>query len=296
VNCIHWRQIKDLIPGCNARNKIVILDCCFSGGADDLLGSEEDVIVADLNVSGTVVLTSSPRNRPSIAKASDRRTTFTEALLGTIEFGMDTGRAALTVDEIFAEAKAKLRSIGAPEPKRVSTSDANNLRLFLNNASRESRESSSLDHMLKQIETRMEGLLSSRIDEQVPLVNREGVGSRRIVPFFMLAFFFLAFFEVWWLWFVGHPVSFYDSSDNQTWKVANSDGFRLSLLALLALSIGGALLGILALRSTTRSAVSAVIPLRYLGATLLARLCILNSVVVIVSGVVIPSLHLNFYS
>lgn len=83
---VPFDDVRDVIENSPARTKLLILDCCYSGMA---LGSMSDggVDQREIAISGTPVLTSSPRNKISHSPPGERNTAFTSALLSLLVKG-----------------------------------------------------------------------------------------------------------------------------------------------------------------------------------------------------------------
>ncbi|MEU8901804.1 caspase family protein [Nocardia sp. NPDC048505] len=130
-NSTRWEALKSCVLKSHAKLKIVILDCCFSGQAIGM-GADATTVLAQLEISGSVVLTASPKNSIALAPSNARRTTFTDCLLSTIESGIAEAGPTLDVDQIFAECTRRMRAIQAPEPQILATGMAGKLPLCHN--------------------------------------------------------------------------------------------------------------------------------------------------------------------
>lgn len=64
-----------------AATRVLVLDCCFSGRAIEVMADSEGVITGQLEVAGTYTLTSTPANALSHAPTGEQYTAFTGALL-----------------------------------------------------------------------------------------------------------------------------------------------------------------------------------------------------------------------
>ena len=95
-----------------ARQKILILDTCHSGiatqGGDD--------IVADFDVKGSYILTSSPGDEVSYFEKNARNTYFTGALLDVLEHGIDNTSEMLALEDLYGYTKEILVEKNMPYP------------------------------------------------------------------------------------------------------------------------------------------------------------------------------------
>ena len=62
-------SIRQLMPESPARNKVLLLDCCFSGRAIETMADMQSALAAQTDVAGVHTLTSAPPNSPSFAPA-----------------------------------------------------------------------------------------------------------------------------------------------------------------------------------------------------------------------------------
>lgn len=258
------------------------------------MGPEQEVLRQGLEVRGTVVLTSSPRNEPSLAPLADRRTAFTDALLSSIEQGVDNGRLTVSIDEIFTNAKQKLRTLGAPEPQRLASADANDIAFALNRRSGFSEEASSFEHLVKQVEARVNRFLDTRLGLESEILQEElaDKGNKlsprtRLVamPFFI----FLPIFEVSWLFYLGQSKNSYDGSTSSLFdNYPNLVGFSVTTGVLLLVSILATALAIVALRSPHRTTLLSTFFLNKRSAQMVARWGIVNVLIVTVAALVAP--------
>jgi hypothetical protein len=292
ANCLRWSTVKEYILASPAKTKLVILDCCFSGRAFELMGPEHEVLRQDLEVRGTVVLTSSPRNEPSLAPQADRRTVFTDALLSSIEQGIDNGRLTVSIEEIFTDAKQKLRTLGAPEPQRLASAEANDIAFVLNRRSEFSQENSSFEQLVKHVEARMNRFLDTRLGLESAILQEDFVDEGRglspkmiaVMPPFML----FIILEVWWLLYLGRPAHSYSSTLSQSEMYPNFIGFISTTGVLILVSGLATALAIVALRSPSRSTLLSTLLLSRKSARMVARCGILNVLIVTFTALVAP--------
>ncbi|MGW3855782.1 caspase, EACC1-associated type [Micromonospora arida] len=131
ANSMRWETLKSTILKSPAPRKLVILDCCFSGRAIGM-SVDEAAVLGQLDISGTVVITASPKNSIALAPLKSRRTTFTDGLLSVIEKGIPGAGATLDIEDLFTECKRRMQAIQAPQPEILATGAAAKLPLCRN--------------------------------------------------------------------------------------------------------------------------------------------------------------------
>ncbi|HTI26051.1 MAG TPA: molecular chaperone DnaK [Kutzneria sp.] len=117
-----------------ARNRILILDCCFSGRAIEAMSDRESVVSGQIEISGVYTLTSAPANQPAIAPDGARHTAFTGELLRLLNHGVATGSELITLEQIYVHLLAALTAGGLPKPQRRGTGTSDLLALARNPA------------------------------------------------------------------------------------------------------------------------------------------------------------------
>ncbi|MGV4927767.1 caspase family protein (plasmid) [Streptomyces sp. BHT-5-2] len=108
-----------------ARARVLVLDCCFSGRAISAMTGPTDLALGQLDLAGTYTLTSTTRNRPSLAPPGEPYTAFTGALLDALAVPVP-----LTLDEIHAQVDRTLLARGLPRPQRRSAGAGGSLVLM----------------------------------------------------------------------------------------------------------------------------------------------------------------------
>lgn len=129
---IPFKLLHHAIQLSRARTKVLILDCCFSGRATQLLGAEESNILGQITANGAFTLTSSPANEPSFAVDGFGYTTFTGSLLRLLENGTPRAGAMLTLGDLYLELLHHAQANHLPEPQKVGTHTAELLPLARN--------------------------------------------------------------------------------------------------------------------------------------------------------------------
>ncbi|MEU4927031.1 caspase family protein [Streptomyces yokosukanensis] len=126
--------LRRTLANARAANRVLILDCCFSGLAVDAMTATTSVVAGQLAVSGTCTLASSPANRPSVAPAGARHTAYTGELLHLLEHGTTDAPEFLTLQSIHDHLARVLPSKGHPRPELRNTQTIGRLALARNRA------------------------------------------------------------------------------------------------------------------------------------------------------------------
>lgn len=71
VSALGYDDVREVLRDSRAANRVVILDCCFSGRAiDDMAGD----VIGQLSIEGTYVLAATPPNAVALAPLGARHT------------------------------------------------------------------------------------------------------------------------------------------------------------------------------------------------------------------------------
>ncbi len=116
--------LREEIANSAAAARVLVLDCCFSGRAIEVMADDQGVLSGQLEVAGTYTLTSTTANAPSHAPVGDRYTAFTGALLRALDH-----TDPLTLDQIHAVIDRDLTARNLPRPQRRAVNTAGNLAL-----------------------------------------------------------------------------------------------------------------------------------------------------------------------
>jgi hypothetical protein len=105
-----------------AELNIVVLDCCYSGGAlKDLMGGGIGALSA---VEGAYVLTSSAENEPSMAPPEEKYTAFSGELIRLLRDGLPGAGPALGFDDVFQHLSRELAAKHLPQPQQAVRNSA----------------------------------------------------------------------------------------------------------------------------------------------------------------------------
>ncbi|MEU8820284.1 caspase family protein [Actinoplanes sp. NPDC048796] len=126
---VSYRAMADLIESSDAKTKIVVLDCCYSGRAVDLpLG----LTVNGFDIGGAYVLTSSSQIKRSIAAEGARNTAFTGRLLALMRDGLAGADDLLSMRTLYANVRDQLSEAGLPLPLQLDGNTAGSMALVRN--------------------------------------------------------------------------------------------------------------------------------------------------------------------
>lgn len=134
VSALAFDLLRDVLADCPAANRVVILDCCFSGRAIQDMAGEEETILGQVGIEGTYVLTSTPVNAVALAPAGAAHTAFTGELLRLLRTGIPEGPDFLTYGEIYRRLLHTATTRGLPIPRQRGTGTVDLLALSRNPA------------------------------------------------------------------------------------------------------------------------------------------------------------------
>ncbi|MFD5933531.1 caspase family protein [Streptomyces sp. NPDC060333] len=136
IGSIAYPDIRDILTaGHQARRKIVLLDCCYSGlagGMGQQAAPREELQQAA--IEGSYLLTSASSTQRAFAHDGRPYPEFTGALIGVLEHGVRTAGPELTLDQTWRAARATLLRRGAPEPQQFGQNAAGQLPWVRNRA------------------------------------------------------------------------------------------------------------------------------------------------------------------
>ena len=121
---IPFDDIKQEIENSHFQHRIVFLDACHAGVA----AMGEDV-ATDLDIKGTVVLTSTAADEKSFFDVQGTYAFFTEALLSILQQGTSSIAPILSVEDVYEQLQQQLKQ---SSPKRKTTINSKEFYLFKN--------------------------------------------------------------------------------------------------------------------------------------------------------------------
>ena len=134
VTGLAFDLVRHLVLDSPARNRVVILDCCFSGTAVAGMAGDEAAIVDQMGIEGTYVLAATPATRQALAPEGETYTAFTGMLLDVLRDGVPGGGELLTLRDVYVRVRREAKAKGRPEPQVRGTGTVDSLALARNTA------------------------------------------------------------------------------------------------------------------------------------------------------------------
>ncbi|MET7688215.1 caspase family protein [Streptomyces sp. NPDC005483] len=129
---LHYPTVRSVLRSRRARRLLVVLDCCFSGRAVDVMADPSSVVVGQLPIEGTYILASTDAVTPGKATGEDQYTAFTGGLLQVINGGVPGGRPFLTPGDLFHHTRDLMVGRGWPQPTQCHEDTIRELPLMRN--------------------------------------------------------------------------------------------------------------------------------------------------------------------
>jgi hypothetical protein len=122
---ILYASLADILRGCRAPTKLVILDCCHAELANKAHYVFQGSDLADVYpVDGLYFIGASARDKKAKSPLNGPLTYFTEALISVVIGGIPEYPEMLQLDQIFRELRFRLARKGLPEPVESGTRGA----------------------------------------------------------------------------------------------------------------------------------------------------------------------------
>jgi ATP-dependent Clp protease ATP-binding subunit ClpC len=126
-----YDQLRSAVIDSPAANKLIVLDCCYSGQAIDML-ADANGLGGQLDVEGTYVLTASSGTRLAHAPEGHRNSAFTAELLDILANGLDNGSEVIRVAELYPRLRSSLAAKGFSDPQQRGTNNIGQLAIVKN--------------------------------------------------------------------------------------------------------------------------------------------------------------------
>jgi hypothetical protein len=126
-------QVREALLCSPAAHRILILDCCFSGGVVPVTGVTW-ALLGQAATEGSDVLVSAPPSPVYFSRPKETYTAFTGALIAIMRDGIADGPEFLTLGTIYGQLIYALASRGLPRPQQSGTGTTGQLALARNPA------------------------------------------------------------------------------------------------------------------------------------------------------------------
>ncbi|GAA2620030.1 caspase family protein [Actinomadura fulvescens] len=135
-NSLEYDKLRSAVLDSPATTKVIILDCCFSGRAvSETMADPVAEVIGQIDVDGTYVLTSAPRDRLALILPGEEHPAFSGRFLRLLRLGVPGGPDLLTIDDVYEQLLVTMKAEGLPLPQRRTTRTAGLLALARNRAS-----------------------------------------------------------------------------------------------------------------------------------------------------------------
>lgn len=132
-------RLREAMLRSPAAHRILILDCCFSGGVVPVTGVTW-ALLGQAAAEGSDVLVSAPPSPVYFSRPKETYTAFTGALIAIMRNGIPGGPEFLTLGTIYGQLIYALASRGLPRPQQSGTGTAGQLALARNPAFRRQQQ------------------------------------------------------------------------------------------------------------------------------------------------------------
>jgi hypothetical protein len=134
VSALSFDLVREIFRDSPAANRILILDCCFSGRAIPDMSGADEAVLGQVAIEGTYTLTATPANAVALAPVGAAYTAFTGELLTLLRSGVTDGPPLLTFSEIYRQLLSAMTARGLPLPQQRGTGTVPDLLALTRNA------------------------------------------------------------------------------------------------------------------------------------------------------------------
>ncbi|SDT80952.1 Molecular chaperone DnaK (HSP70) [Streptomyces sp. TLI_053] len=125
ISALPYRTLRKVVLGARARNRVVVIDACWSGMATTAhMAGGQERLRTQTAIEGAFVLASSEHDSTSLAPVGERFTAFTKELIGLLQDGSSRLGPELTLDNVYQHLLHELTAAGRPRPTRTATNTA----------------------------------------------------------------------------------------------------------------------------------------------------------------------------
>ncbi|MFJ9932234.1 caspase domain-containing protein [Streptomyces virginiae] len=129
---VAFNDLRAEVLDSTAVNKVVILDCCYSGAALEGFMGSTDEVADETIIEGTYVMTASAATQAAMAPPDAPLTAFTGELVQAINNGIGEVPDPLDMSSLYKYVHGQLKSQGMPLPQQRASGLGHNIALFRN--------------------------------------------------------------------------------------------------------------------------------------------------------------------
>ncbi|MDQ3577571.1 MAG: caspase family protein [Actinomycetota bacterium] len=178
TSALRCGDVRQAFIDSRAKNRILILDCCFAGRAiERTMSSAAEALVNEVDVAGAYILAATAS--VTIAPEGDRNTLFTAHLLGALRDGIPGAGDLLTVDTLYRHLTLVMTRSNGPLPRSAGEGAAGHLALARNHADEVAMLRAERDRLVAEV-TGLDDAANA-LDELRRTVDDKIVGSHRPV-------------------------------------------------------------------------------------------------------------------
>lgn len=128
-------MLRRAVNRSDAKIKIFIVDCCYSGRAfGQAMANEASGVLDQIETTGTCGLASAPRHLASLFVEGERHTVFSGELISVLRAGLPGEGSLLSLAAVYRELRRRMRNREHPEPKIVHSDSVSEFALVRNQA------------------------------------------------------------------------------------------------------------------------------------------------------------------
>ena len=133
-SAIPFNFIREIILGCQAKKRILILDCCYSGRVLNTMDDDDLTPVVGIEGAYWIAATASTQPAKFDEKDTNSLTKFTEALVKVLSVGIPSASETLTIGMVFDEIKRHIseKPGDIPMPRSSNLDEGKNFMIAKN--------------------------------------------------------------------------------------------------------------------------------------------------------------------
>ncbi|MFH9478691.1 tetratricopeptide repeat protein [Streptomyces anulatus] len=186
-SALEYDKLRQAVLDSTAANKLVILDCCFSGRAiTDTMAGGDGTEIGQLEVAGTYVLTSAARDQLALVLTGEPHTAFSGRLMRLLREGIVGGPELLTIEDLYSWLKKHMAAERLPLPLNRRAGTAHQLALGVNRAFAATAGPELREQHVAAVQQGKDGdwqgsseALQKILDEQIRVLGPENVDTLR---------------------------------------------------------------------------------------------------------------------